>query len=275
MVIRFGLFLKELLLFGPTMMVGIYTAHKYSFILKKPVSPITFSFDDIIYFALFFLVVVFLMKRFRRFNVLVFRFFLFLIIFTGSQLVFGAFLPLPTNILLAILLVALFILIHNILIHDLAIIVGIAGIASALGISISPIIAIILLVAFSFYDILAVYWTKHMIRLAKGMVESGAIMGFVIPFQIKDFFFHKSASRDKLGEKFMILGSGDIGLPVILLSSVAFISVWQSLIISVFVVLGLFLTHFIFVNQKERKPMAALPPIATMTIVGYLVSQLL
>ena len=70
----------------------------------------------------------------------------------------------------------------------------------------------------------------------------------------------------------MILGSGDIGLPLVFVSSVAATSISRAIIVAVFVVAGLFLTHLIFVNQKERKPMAALPPIATMTIIGYLIS---
>ena len=73
----------------------------------------------------------------------------------------------------------------------------------------------------------------------------------------------------------MILGSGDIGLPVVLASSVARYSLNAAIIVAVFSLAGLFFTHLIFVNQRERKPMAALPPIATMSIVGYLVANLI
>ena len=73
----------------------------------------------------------------------------------------------------------------------------------------------------------------------------------------------------------MILGSGDIGLPVVLASSVAGYSLDDAIIVAIFSLAGLFLTHLIFVNQRERKPMAALPPIATMSIIGYLVSLLM
>ena len=72
----------------------------------------------------------------------------------------------------------------------------------------------------------------------------------------------------------MILGSGDVGLPLVLVSSVALISIKQGIIISLFALGGLFLTHLMFVNQKARKPMAALPPIATLTVIGYLISSL-
>ena len=113
-----------------------------------------------------------------------------------------------------------------------------------------------------------------MVYLAKGMMESGAIFGFIIPFDLRDFFYHSYEAKHKIGEKFMILGSGDIGLPLVLSSSVALVLIGQALVICTFTLVGLFATHLIFINQSGRRPMAALPPIATMTIIGYLVSQL-
>ena len=257
------------------MLVGLFSAHYYMSLAEKSSVQVSFSFGNAIFFLIFFIVLIFLMRKFRRFNSIAFKFFLLLVVFSGSQVVFGSFLSFPEDLLLAVGLVVAFTLIHNVLVHDIGIILGIAGVASTLGITISPMVGIALLVVLSFYDILAVYWTKHMVKMAKGMIESGAIFGFVIPFEMKDFFYHKSEAKQKLGEKFMILGSGDIGLPLVFISSVAIISIKQALTISPFVISGLFLTHLIFVNQKERKPMAALPPIATMTIIGYLVSLLI
>ena len=274
MVIRSGLFLKELILFGSTMLIGLFSAYHHVPLVGDNLPKVSFSFNDIIFFIVFFAVLIALMKRFKRFNVATFKLFLLLVIFSGSQVIFGSFVSFPWDILLAIGLVTVFILVHNVLAHDIGIVFGIAGIASTLGVTISPMVGIALLVILSFYDILAVYWTKHMVQMARGMVESGAILGFVIPFEMKDFLYHKSEARQKLGEKFMILGSGDIGLPLVFVSSLITISVTQALITSIFVIGGLFLTHLIFVNQKERKPMAALPPIATMTIIGYLISML-
>ena len=152
---------------------------------------------------------------------------------------------------------------------------GIAGISSIFGSAISPGMAVVLLVALSFYDILAVYWTKHMVYLARGMIESGAIFGFIIPFNVRDVFYRKTDVKQKVGEKFMILGSGDVGLPLVLVSSIVAVSIKQAVVVSLFALGGLFLTHLIFINQGVKgRPMAALPPIATMTIIGYLISSL-
>ena len=121
--------------------------------------------------------------------------------------------------------------------------------------------AIVLLAVFSVYDIIAVYKTKHMVKMARDMMEAGAIFGLII--------------ATKKPKDFMILGSGDILLPLILSATVAAYSILGAVIISLFAAAGLFVTHLLFSNQKRRKPMAALPPIATLSIIGYLVFLLI
>ena len=73
----------------------------------------------------------------------------------------------------------------------------------------------------------------------------------------------------------MILGSGDIGLPLMFAASLVSTSLWAAVVVALFSVIGLFVTHVLFLNQQQRRPMAALPPIATMAIIGYLVALML
>ena len=275
MVLKLNLFLNEVILFGVTLLLGVFSAYNYTpFIEKTILEPPSYSWDSIIIFLAFFVVLSLVLLRFKRLSGIFLKFFLLLVVFSGSQIILGSIISSPWDLFLALLIAFIFLSVHNVLAHNLSIMLGIAGVSSLLGVTISPQYAVILLVALSFYDIIAVYWTKHMVYLAKGMVESGAIFGFIIPFDIKDLFYHKQEARQQLGDKFMILGSGDIGLPLILASSVAVVSIGQALVVSLFALGGLFLTHVIFVNQKNRKPMAALPPIATITIIGYLISSL-
>lgn len=262
-------------MFGLTLLIGVFSAYNYTPLIEKSIiEPQSFSWDGIVIALALVSVFILISMKFKRLSAVSLKFFLVLVVFSGSQIIIGSLVNSPWDLIWALLIVSIFLTIHNVLVHDISIVLGIAGISSILGITINPETAVGLLVALSFYDILAVYWTKHMVYMAQGMIESGAIFGFVIPFEIKDIFNHKSEARLKLGEKFMILGSGDIGLPLILASSLAVVSVRQAAITSLFALGGLFLTHLIFVNQKSRRPMAALPPIATMTIIGYLVSQL-
>ncbi len=273
MVLRLNLFWKEFILFGLTLLIGVFSAYNYTPLIEKNViEPPAFTWDGIVLALAFIAIFMFLSLKYKKIGGITLKFFLMLVVFSGSQIIIGSFVSSPWDLIFALVIVFLFSTVHNVLAHDAGIILGIAGVSSVLGVTITPETGIALLVILSFYDILAVYWTKHMVYMAQGMIESGAIFGFIVPFDIRDVFSHKSEAREKLGEKFMILGSGDIGLPLIMACSVAVVSIRQAIIVSLFALAGLFLTHIIFVNQGARRPMAALPPIATMTIIGYLVS---
>ena len=276
MKFRPGLFLKELFLFGSTILIGIFSAYSYRPLIEKSVvEPQFSSWDDIVIFLAILAIISVIILKFRKVGGFFLRFFLLLVVFSGSQIIYGSVVSSPWDLALAIATVLLFMFVKNVFIHDVGLVLGLAGISSVLGITISPKTAVFLMVILSFYDIIAVYWTKHMVYLAKGMMESGAIFGFIIPFKLADLFYHSSEAKKEVGGRFMVLGSGDIGLPVIMASSVAVVSISQALVVGFFSLLGLLATHLIFVNQSERKPMAALPPIATLTIIGYVVAQLI
>ena len=262
-------------MFASTMALGIFTAYKYSsFSSVIPISNFKFSYADIVSAGLIFLFFIFAFK-YKKAAHWFFRLFLVVIVFGGAQFVFGAFdfarmAYYSWDFILTILILILFISIKNVFMHNVGVILGIAGIGALAGLSVSPTIAVFFLVALSFYDILAVYKTKHMIELAKNMLESGAAFGFLIPSGFKGFFSNKKEAHARAGDQFMILGSGDTAVPLILASSLVKTSLTQAVIVGLFSVAGLFATHLIFLNQKKRAPMAALPPIATLSIIGYL-----
>lgn len=272
MRLNLHLFLKELILFAPAVLLGLFSANK---ILRQiaAIEPATFHFQDIIPLLIFALVLFFLRKT-KKVISFIYKALLLIVVFSGSQLIFASFLPLPFDLAMSIILIALFILYNNVLTHNIAIIFGIAGISMIIGLSISITAAIILLVTLSFYDILAVYKTKHMVNMARTMIESGAIFGFVVPSNFGSFMSSKAEAKNQIGAQFTILGSGDVGVPLIMICSIARISFTMALITAFFSFIGLFITHLIFSNQTTRQPMAALPPIATMTIIGYLISLL-
>ena len=187
---------------------------------------------------------------------------------------FGSFFDAPLGLVLSVVLLLAFFFYRNVLLHNIAIILGICGISMVLGLSLTPKAVVILLIVLSFYDIIAVYKTKHMIKLAKSMIESGAIFGFVIPSSMAGFLASSREAQAQAGGQFIILGSGDIGLPLIMICSLIPVSIGMAIITAFFSLIGLFFTHLIFINQKSRQPMAALPPIATMTVIGYFVATI-
>ncbi len=277
MILKPQLFLKTGIMFAITMALGIFTAYKYSLFSSAVIIPnFQFSSGDIISLAILVLFFVFAFK-YKRAGHFFFRIFLLIIVFGGAQFIAGAFnfthqANYPWDLIFAVVVLVCFLLIRNVFMHNIGVILGIAGIGALAGLSISPNMAVFFLVALSFYDILAVYKTKHMVQMAKTMLESGAAFGFLIPSKFEGFFSNKKEAHAQAGDRFMILGSGDTAVPLILASSLAKTSLAQAFIVGAFAIIGLFITHLIFINQEKRAPMAALPPIATMAIIGYLVA---
>jgi len=161
----------------------------------------------------------------------------------------------------------------SILIHNLLLILGIVGLGSSLGLRIEPWTGVIILIIFSIYDYIAVYKTKHMIKMAKEMVEQGAVLAIIIPQKTSDF--KANLKEVKPGGKFLILGGGDIAFPLLFAVSLIPLGIINSIIVAVFALIGLFVSFLIFINQKVRKPIPALPPIALFSIIGFLITLLI
>ena len=127
---------------------------------------------------------------------------------------------------------------------------------------------ILILVVLSIYDFIAVYKTKHMVKIARDMIESGTILGLVFPFEFSGFL--KSIREIRPGEgKFLVLGGGDVAFPLIFSVSVLGSGISKSFLIALFSLFGLIANFLFFIKQKERKPIPALPLISLFSIIGY------
>ena len=270
------LFLQELFLFAAAQAIGLFTAMKgRSVLLEQGRVQVDLTLTEILVFVLIFGATVFLLSRFSRKSPLFFRMVLGLVIFAGSQTVFSLVSGEAVFSTLAAALLVIFVLRSKIvLFHNLGMILAVAGVGAVMGLSLTPIATVLLLLILSFYDIIAVYKTRHMVQLAENMIRARAISGIVIPQTSKDWF--ESLENIRPGGRFMILGSGDLIMPLILAASVAGLhGLAAGLTVFLFSSIGLFLTYFLFVTQRKKRPMAALPPIAVMAIIGYLVSIVL
>lgn len=276
MILRLNLFLKEGILFIVTIVLGMAVAYRE--LLLRPITSVLqvpqFSLTDLVFLAcvIAFFLVATKLPRIGRF---VLAIFFVLVIWSGIEIVFDTFAVAPWNFVFTLGILGLYFLWRNVLTHDGIIVLALAGIGATIGINITPMFAMVLLIALSFYDIVAVYVTRHMIQMAETMVKTGIIFGFIIPTQAKSFFMSRSVAKTKIGSQFTILGSGDVALPLVFISSLIRFSLPQAIIVALFSVAGVFLTHLLFVNQSERRPMAALPPIATMSLVGYFIALLM
>ncbi len=266
------LFFQELLLFALVQLIGIFVVLKSAGLIREETISVDFTPAEIIFFLIFFAAFVYFLRKFSHKSKVFFRLVLGLIIFAGSQTVFSLlFNEIIISTLAAILLAVSILKAKIVLLHNIGIILATAGIGAVLGLSLAPISVVFLLLILSFYDIIAVYKTGHMVKIAEDMIRARAISGIVLPQTMKDWF--ENLENVQPGGRFMILGSGDLIMPLILTASViGFHGLAAAMIVMLFSMFGLFLTYYLFMIQKTRRPMAALPPIAAMSIIGYLVS---
>ena len=251
----------------------IYTSEPVQsvYVLPSPVSPYQPVEIGVFQFLVSFLVATVLMLFFLK----IFKGkFMFEIFFSGA-VIFGAQGPLGiifikfTAFLSAIAIVVLRFIYPRIWTQNVAIIIGIAGIAASLGMSVKPLMALIILILLSVYDIIAVYKTRHMIRLFKGMAKRGAVLALVIPRSFSLWFNKFEIIKPENKNEFIFLGTGDLALPIFFAVSTLSSGINFFLFIIFGAVIGFAVNHLIFINQREKKPIPALPAIALFSILGY------
>lgn len=201
--------------------------------------------------------------------------FVFEILFSGA-VIFGAqgplgiVLPRIDAFFAAVVIVILRFAYPRILTQNVAIIIGVAGIAVSLGMSVKPLMAIVILIFLSAYDIIAVCKTHHMVKLFKGMAKKGAVLALIIPKSFSLWRGKFNAMKSENKNEFIFLGTGDLALPVFFAISAFSSGIKFSLFIISGTIIGLAVNHLIFISQQERKPIPALPVIALFSVCGYI-----
>jgi len=223
--------------------------------------------------ATLFILLILRFVKFEKEKGTIFKILFILAVLLGGLLFLETWLPEHLSLIFIFVLIFWWLKKPSVLIQDLLIILGIAGTGSILGLSLNPLTVVALLIIFLIYDFIAVYKTKHMVRMAKAMLESRAILALVIPPNI--FGFRESLEKIQPGGKFLILGGGDIAFPLIFSVSLIPSGILHSFIVALFSLIGLFASFWFFTKQKERKPIPALPPIALFSIIGYLIVSIL
>jgi presenilin-like A22 family membrane protease len=194
-------------------------------------------------------------------------------VFIGADIVFEALLPQAPALVLAVIVALLRFLAPRVWAQNFVIIISVAGVAAWLGLSMTLQVAMSILILLSIYDVIAVYKTKHMVVMMKGMMERGVYFSIIVPEKTKNFLSHLGAARP--GEGFMFLGTGDIAFPLIFAASALKYSFISSIAIVIGALLGIIAVHILFITQRERRPMPALPPIVLGAIIGFLVSRII
>jgi len=226
-------------------------------------------------FLTFFVLVLVAYKKAGKLKAVIYKAFFIIAVLWGGISFFNLYLPTLAAILITGFLIAIWLKLSTIWAQDILIVLGLAGVASFFGLGFTPAIVVVLLMIFSAYDFIAVYKTKHMVAMAKDMIDKKVVLGFIIPKEIK--YVRESFKTTRL-DNFMIVGGGDVVFPSLLAVSVVPIHPIRAFVIVIFSLIGFFISYWLFASQKKLEkpePIPALPPIALMTIIGYLVTLLI
>lgn len=162
--------------------------------------------------------------------------------------------------------------------HNILLLVTIAGAGSVFGYLFSPLTFMIVMLIIAVYDVVAVRF-GFMVWMADRLSESESLPAFIFPRKLRDWAskLHGVKVGD-LSEKkseereHSILGGGDIGFPLMLAVSVFYqTDLVSAIVVGAFALAGLMGAFLIQLIWLKGKPMPALPPIAFASLIGYLV----
>ncbi len=188
----------------------------------------------------------------------------------GLMLVFQIVFPFEFSSVLAGIFLLGFFFVPTVWTHDVIVILASAGIGPIFGAHFSPQTAILLLIILSVYDYIAVFVTQHMASLAHELVRHQASFALFVPEGFRDFGAHISQVRPGAG--FLILGGGDLIIPMILLTAVASTSMAVALCGVIGLVGSMTINHYALVVL--HKPIPALPALTLGLIGGISAGQL-
>lgn len=188
-----------------------------------------------------------------------------LAIFSTSMIVFSSFFPYDyaiTLILTTIIFILRYTNIKNVRMRSLAAGIAITGAGAYIGITLGMIPLIIFVTILSLYDIVAVFFTKHMIKIGKESIQNNFAFTIAIPTKKHSFE----------------IGNGDLVIPLAIAASIItngpFKYNWliAGLVIAMSY-LGIAISlHFV---SKYKQAMPALPPQVMLMLITILLGILL
>ncbi|HEX9896354.1 MAG TPA: hypothetical protein VGA85_01665 [Dehalococcoidales bacterium] len=209
--------------------------------------------------------------------------FLFAFLFSwGTFIILIFWFPFVIALIIAIIVGLAWFLIPRVWLHNLVMILAIVSLGAVFGRLITPWTAMILIAALALYDLFAVRF-GYMLWMAKKLTESSTLPAFIIPrsitewnLSLKKSDYSKPIEEESFEKKYSILGGGDIGFPLLLVSSSYFgYGFTDAIIVASFSLLGLLCAYWIQAALLKGKPMPALPPIAVLSLIALLIVRYL
>lgn len=259
-----------------TQLLGLYIGSHYipliqtgvvAPIVERPEAP----FSSIIIFAYVLLAtgLVLVIIRFKKFLLRVLESFA---IFFSSCIAFDAILPFG-GVFAAMALTTWKMFKPSVLSKNFAVIFSVAGAGAFFGASLGILPVLIFVVMLSAYDFISVFVTKHMVHMAKAMIETQSAFTVSVPHKFrKPVIFIAGDERIKKTFHVFQLGAGDIFVPLIFAVSVLS---RYTILHSIFVVLGSLAALGLllcFAMKRPGRALPALPIISAGMLAGLVIS---
>ena len=179
----------------------------------------------------------------------------FLSVFFTLLIAFNAFVSQLAALLLALLFASLKTFKNNVYVHNFSELFIYGGLAVIFVPVINLISIIIILFLISIYDYIAVWRTKHMIKLAKFQARIKLFAGLLIPY----------------GNKSAILGGGDMGFPL-LFAGVLFKNYGWFALISVLT--SAIALAYLLIKSEKNKYYPAMPFLTIGCLIGFIIMKI-
>lgn len=186
---RAKLLLNEILFYLIVQFFGLFSAWKVLKIpgIQEQIEKQKVSWLDLIISIIFGAIIILLVLKFLK-QKTPYKIFFGLLFFLGTFYTLNIWLPLIFSLILTVIIFWLHQRWSRIITHNLIITLTITWASVLLGLVISPWQMVIILLILSAYDMIAVWKTKHMIRMFKGLAEKGVIFALIIPTKVKNLF---------------------------------------------------------------------------------------
>ena len=211
---------------------------------------------------------------------LVFQFLFALMFAWGVFIMAFLTLPYPAAYPLAIIAGLAWLLWARVWLHNLVLLIALASAGSVFGSLFSPWAFLIVMLVIAVYDFLAVRF-GFMVWMVDRLSETVTLPAFIYPRKIGDWLLglktvrvNELAAKPAAEREYSLLGGGDIGFPLMLASSVYFVSgLSPAVLVGGFALFGLLSAFLIQWLWLKGKPMPALPPIAFFCLIGFLIAE--
>ncbi|MEE9525314.1 MAG: presenilin family intramembrane aspartyl protease [Candidatus Woesearchaeota archaeon] len=234
------------------------------------------SFIFIIAAILLGTLLIFLIIKFGK--MLWWKIWFFLAVTVTLVVAFNSFMPQVLAGLLALILASYKIFKPNVYLHNITELFIYGGLAAIFVPIMNVFSVIMLLILISIYDMIAVWKSGHMIKLAKFQTKSKVFAGLLIPYnKPKSLKNIPKSQLKKVKVNTAVLGGGDIGFPLIfagvimkglMITHPQWLGFLKALIIPIFTSIALL---WLLVKSEKNKFYPAMPFLTAGCFAGYIV----